>query len=70
MLTSNPSPYQVQIIYQRLPPGFYFGSELCYCALSLTSKLWLGWFILLNVLYNKPEDGGVEGALQDNEVGL
>ena len=53
-----------------LPPGFYFGSELCFCALSLTSKLWLGWFILLNVLYNKPEDGGVEGALQDNEVGL
>ena len=59
----------VQIIYQRLAPGFYFGTELTYCALSLTSKLWLGWFILLNVLYNKPEDGGADAALRGANEG-
>lgn len=45
------------------------GTELTYCALSLTSKLWLGWFILLNVLYNKPEDGGADAALRGANAG-
>ena len=33
-----------------MPPGVFFGSELCYCALSLISKLWLGILILVNVI--------------------
>lgn len=40
----------VSQIFQFLPPGFYFGSELCFCALSLISKLWLGILILWNVI--------------------
>ena len=34
--------------------------ELCYCALSLTAKLYLGWFLLINVLF---VDGTVDEAL-------
>ena len=52
---------QVQIIFQALPPGFYWGSELMYITLSLTAKLYLGWFLLINVLY---ADGSVEQALE------
>ena len=55
----------VQMIFERLPPGFFFGTELTYCALSLTAKLYLGWFILLNVVVVSPEEGGAEGALKD-----
>ena len=47
-----------------LPPGFYFGTELCYCALSLTAKLYLGWFLLLNVIMT---DGSVDEALTPAE---
>tara|TARA_B110000902_G_scaffold125359_1_gene146328 strand:+ start:935 stop:1162 length:228 start_codon:yes stop_codon:yes gene_type:complete len=36
------------------------GSELVYCTLSLTSKLYLGIFLLINVIY---VDGSVEEAL-------
>ena len=36
------------------------GTELCYCALSLTAKLYLGWFLLINVLF---VDGTVDEAL-------
>ena len=50
----------VQILYQRLPPGFYWGSELVYCILSLSAKLYLGLFLLINVIMT---DGTVEGAL-------
>ena len=32
-----------------LAPGFYFGSEIAYCILSLTAKMYLGWFLLINV---------------------
>lgn len=39
----------VQIIFQRLPPGFYWGTELIYCVLSLSAKLYLGLFLLINV---------------------
>ena len=48
----------VQILFQYLPPGFYWGSEICYCILSLTAKLWLGWLILINVIM-------VEGRAED-----
>jgi hypothetical protein len=50
----------VQLLFQRLPPGYYWGSELTYCALSLTAKLYLGWFLLINVLFI---DGTVDEAL-------
>ena len=40
----------VQIVYQWLPPGYYWGSEVCYCILSLTAKMWLGLLMLLNVI--------------------
>ena len=49
-----------QILFQYLPPGFYWGSELIYCLLSLTAKLYLGIFLLVNVIM---VDGGVESAL-------
>ncbi len=51
----------VQIIYQALPPGFYWGTEICYCLLSLTAKLYLGLFLLINVIAT---DGTAEGALE------
>lgn len=56
----------VQMIFEYLPPGFFFGTELTYCTLSLTAKLYLGWFVLLNVVAVSPEDGGAEGALRDS----
>ena len=34
-----------------LPPGFYYGTEIVYCILSLTSKLYLGWFLMSYVLW-------------------
>ena len=43
-----------QIIFQFLPPGFYWGTELIYCVLSLTAKLYLGTFLLINVRSPKP----------------
>lgn len=50
MLTHSHPP-QVQIIFQRLAPGFYWGTEVAYCLLSLTAKLYLGWFLLINVIF-------------------
>lgn len=41
----------VQIVFQRLAPGFYWGTEVVYCILSLTAKMFLGWFLLINVIY-------------------
>ena len=40
----------VQIVFQRLDPGLYWATELAYCILSLTAKLYLGLFILVNVI--------------------
>ena len=40
----------VQIVFQRLNPGFYWATELAYCILSLTAKLYLGLFLLINVI--------------------
>ena len=34
-------------LYQRLPPGFYFGTEISYCILSLTAKLFLGLILIV-----------------------
>ena len=34
-------------LYQRLPPGFYFGAEISYCILSLTAKLFLGTILIV-----------------------
>tara|TARA_B110000971_G_C20016332_1_gene504159 strand:+ start:2298 stop:2474 length:177 start_codon:yes stop_codon:yes gene_type:complete len=55
-------------IFQILPPGFYFGTEIAYCSLSLAAKLWLGIVILVNVIMveGRAEDilgaGGLESA--------
>ncbi len=51
----------VQIIFQRLAPGFYWGTEVCYCILSLTAKMYLGWFLLINVIY-------VDGSTADEAL--
>tara|TARA_B100000963_G_scaffold345354_1_gene349366 strand:+ start:1426 stop:3006 length:1581 start_codon:yes stop_codon:yes gene_type:complete len=51
----------VQITFQRLAPGFYWGTEVCYCILSLTAKMYLGWFLLINVLY-------VDGSTADETL--
>lgn len=40
----------VQIAFQRLGPGLYWATEIAYCILSLTAKLYLGLFILINVI--------------------
>lgn len=50
----------VQIIFQFLPPNFYWGSEVIYCILSLTSKMYLGLFLLINVIL---ADGTAEETL-------
>ena len=39
-----------QIVFQRLNPGFYWATEVSYCILSLTAKLYLGLFLLVNVI--------------------
>ena len=56
----------VQQIYQYLPPGFYFGTEICYCVLSLVAKMWLGWLMLFNVIMTEDlaEDALGGGALE------
>jgi hypothetical protein len=54
-----------QIIFQYLPPGFYWGTELIYCVMSLTAKLYLGIFLLINVIM---VEGGVETALASHGV--
>lgn len=46
-----------QIIFQHLPPGMYWGTELIYVILSLTAKLYLGLFLLINVI---SVDGNIE----------
>ena len=56
----------VQIIFQYLPPGFYWGSELIYCVLSLSAKMYLGFFLLINVILT---DGTVEASLAPAQGG-
>lgn len=50
----------VQILFQYISPKFYWRSELVYCALSLTAKLYLGLFLLINVIV---QDGDAEDVL-------
>ena len=53
----------VQIVFQRLAPGFYWGTEVAYCILSLTAKMYLGWFLLINVIY-------VDGSTADETLSV
>ena len=39
------------------------GTEISYCLLSLLAKLYLGWFLLINVIY---VDGSVDETLRGN----
>ena len=52
----------VMPIFQRLPPGFYWGSEVCYCVLSLVAKLYLGFFLLTNVIMQEMRAEDTLGA--------
>ena len=56
-----------KIVFQRLAPGFYWGTEIAFCILSLTAKMYLGWFLLINVIY---VDGSADETLRatNNEV--
>lgn len=40
----------VQVVYQKLKPSRYWETELWYCVLSLTAKVFLGTFLLTNVI--------------------
>ena len=53
-------------LYQSLPPGFYFGSDICYCVLSLVAKMWLGFLMIFNVIMTEgfAEDALGSAALQ------
>lgn len=42
-----------------LKPSAYWGSEIVYCILSLTAKLYLGLFLLFNVIM-------IDGKVEDN----
>ena len=55
-----------QIIFEWLPPGYFFGTEFCYCILSLIAKLWLGLLILVNVILTgeRAENALGQGALE------
>ena len=46
---------------------FVAGTEIAFCILSLTAKMYLGWFLLINVIY---VDGSADETLRatNNEV--
>jgi len=52
----------VQILFQFYAPGYYWGTELIYCTLSLTAKLYLGWFLLINVVQTDSAEGALGGV--------
>lgn len=52
----------VMPLYQYLPPGFYWGTEIVYAILSLTAKMFLGMVILINVLMSADRAEDVLGA--------
>ena len=56
----------VQIVFQRLAPGYYFGTEICYCILSLTAKLYLGWFLMINVVMTDGAENALGGVNPDH----
>lgn len=43
-------PFHSPHTFSGLNPGFYFGTEIAYCILSLSAKLYLGGFLLVNVI--------------------
>jgi hypothetical protein len=57
----------VQIIFEFLPPNYFWGSEIIYCLMSLTSKLYLGLFLLINVFM---QDGDAVDILGGGGVGV
>ncbi len=52
----------IQIYFQKTKPGYYFGTEIAYCILSLTAKMYLGWFLLINVIF-------IDGSTADETLG-
>ena len=52
----------VQILFQFYAPGYYWGTELLYCVLSLTAKIYLGWFLLINVVQTDSAEGALGGV--------
>jgi len=51
-----------QIIFQWLPPGFYWGTELTYVILSLTAKVYLGSLFILNVFMQEGRASDLLGS--------
>ena len=49
-------------VFQYLPPGMYWGTEILYSILSLTAKLWLGVLILVNVIMSEQRADDLLGA--------
>lgn len=43
-------PFHSPHTFSGLNPGFYWGTEVSYCILSLSAKLYLGGFLLVNVI--------------------
>ena len=52
----------VQLRYQWTAPKWYYRSELVYCALSATAKVYLGAILFLNILNAKRFDDAVSLA--------
>jgi hypothetical protein len=52
----------VQMVFQYLPPGMYWATEICYCILSLTAKAWLGTLVLWFVIGTEMRAADVLGA--------
>ena len=52
----------VMPVFQYLPPGMYWGTEILYSILSLTAKLWLGVLILVNVIMSEQRADDLLGA--------
>ena len=57
----NTHPLLLRFV-QYLPPSYYWGSEVVYCLLSLSAKLWLGLLILVNVIMNEARAEDLLGA--------
>lgn len=54
------------IIFQKLNPAHYWGTELIYCALSLSAKLYLGWFLMINVVMTDGAENALGGVNPDH----
>jgi hypothetical protein len=49
-------------LYQFLPPAHYWGAEISYNLLSLSSKMFLGWLMLFNTIMTESRAEEVLGA--------